>query len=204
MQKHFRRFLTHCVHYTFLLVYASIHLFMHQRPAFFAGWKQVPACLRNLCATGGFRQCSSAETKMTGLLAGMKGTDGTVVKYTFRSSKNTPSAAFLTRFAPFAYEPTARRAANGDRNPLLRKGSETTGRVSKANRGVRTAQSASATPKPKTDRRLGLGRNARRWFRISNQRAAALRYLQGFFNIYVFHPDENPAKIFLNIYAKIT
>jgi len=43
-----------------------------------------------------------------------------------RSSKNTPSAAFLTRFAPFAYEPTARRAANGDRNPLLRKGSETT------------------------------------------------------------------------------
>ena len=28
--------------------------------------------------------------------------------------------------APFAYEPTARRAANSDRNPLLRKGSETT------------------------------------------------------------------------------
>ena len=44
----------------------------------------------------------------------------------FRSSKNTPTAAFLTSAAPFAYEPTARRAANGDRNPLLRKGSETT------------------------------------------------------------------------------
>ena len=46
-----------------------------------------------------------------------------------RSSKNTPAAAFLTSFAPFAYEPTARRAANGDRNPLLRKGSETTAHV---------------------------------------------------------------------------
>ena len=32
---------------------------------------------------------------------------------------------FFNEFAPFAYEPTARRAANGDRNPLLRKGSET-------------------------------------------------------------------------------
>ena len=72
---------------------------------------------------------------------------------------------FFNEFAPFAYEPSARRAANGDRKPLLRKGSETAGRVSKANRGVRTAQSASATPKPKTDRRLGLGRNARRRFR---------------------------------------
>ena len=72
---------------------------------------------------------------------------------------------FFNELAPFAYEPSARRAANGDRNPLLRKGSETTGRVSKANRGVRTAQSAPAAPKPKTDRRLGLGRNARRRFR---------------------------------------
>ena len=35
----------------------------------------------------------------------------------------------MTRFAPFAYEPSARRAANGDRKPLLRKGSETTARV---------------------------------------------------------------------------
>ncbi len=43
-----------------------------------------------------------------------------------RSSKKPPTADFLTRFAPFAYEPTARRAANADRNPLLRKGSETT------------------------------------------------------------------------------
>ena len=35
----------------------------------------------------------------------------------------------MTSYAPFAYEPTARRAANGDRNPLLRKGSETTAHV---------------------------------------------------------------------------
>ena len=56
------------------------------------------------------------------------------------SSKNTPTAAFLTTIAPFAYEPTARRAANSDRNPLLRKGSETTGRVNAVNRGVRTAR----------------------------------------------------------------
>ncbi len=41
-----------------------------------------------------------------------------------RSSKN--SGDFLTTHAPFAYEPAAHRAANGDRNPLLRKGSETT------------------------------------------------------------------------------
>ena len=46
-----------------------------------------------------------------------------------RSSKKPPSADFLTRVAPFAYEPSARRAANGDRNPLLRKGSETTAHV---------------------------------------------------------------------------
>ncbi|MBQ8149164.1 MAG: hypothetical protein IJ041_01485, partial [Clostridia bacterium] len=39
-----------------------------------------------------------------------------------------------------------------------------------------------AEPKPKTDRRSGLGRNTRRWFRIGNRRAAALRYLWGFFN----------------------
>jgi len=32
---------------------------------------------------------------------------------------------FFNELAPFAYEPSARRAANGDRNPLLRKGSET-------------------------------------------------------------------------------
>ena len=32
---------------------------------------------------------------------------------------------FFNENAPFAYEPAARRAANGDRNPLLRKGSET-------------------------------------------------------------------------------
>ncbi len=38
----------------------------------------------------------------------------------------------------------------------------------------------SAEPKPKADRRLGLGRNTCRWFRIGNQRAAALRYLQEF------------------------
>ena len=66
------------------------------------------------------------------------------------SSKNTPAAAFLTSFAPLANEPTARRAANGDRNPLLRTGSETTGRVSEANRGARIARSApqSRSPKP--------------------------------------------------------
>ena len=51
---------------------------------------------------------------------------------------------------------------------MLRKGSETTRRS-------------------KTDRRLGLGRNARRWFRIGNQRAAALRYLWGFFDILLEH-----------------
>jgi len=53
----------------------------------------------------------------------------TGVETGLRSSKNTPAAAFLTSYAPFAYEPTARRAANGDRNPLLRKGSETTAHV---------------------------------------------------------------------------
>jgi len=65
---------------------------------------------------------------------------------------------------------------------LLRKGSETTGRVSEANRGARTARSAPTVPKPKTNRRLGLGRNTCRWFRIGNQRAAALRYLWDFFD----------------------
>ncbi|MBE5800909.1 MAG: hypothetical protein E7319_01310 [Clostridiales bacterium] len=43
--------------------------------------------------------------------------------------KKLASGDFLTTFAPFAYEPTARRAANGDRNPLLRNGSETTAHV---------------------------------------------------------------------------
>ena len=38
----------------------------------------------------------------------------------------------------------------------------------------------SAETKPKPDRRLGLGRNICRQKRIGNQRAAALRYLQGF------------------------
>lgn len=33
---------------------------------------------------------------------------------------------FFDKFAPFAYEPTTPRAASGDRNPLLREGSETT------------------------------------------------------------------------------
>ena len=89
---------------------------------------------------------------------------------------------FFDEFAPFAYEPSARRAANGDRNPLLRKGSETTGRVSEANRGARTAQSAPAEPKPKPNQRLGLGRNTCRWFRFGNWRAAALQYLHGFFD----------------------
>jgi len=32
---------------------------------------------------------------------------------------------FFNENAPFAYEPAARRAASGDRNPLLRKDSET-------------------------------------------------------------------------------
>ena len=32
---------------------------------------------------------------------------------------------FFNEYAPFAYEPAARRTANGDRNSLLRKGSET-------------------------------------------------------------------------------
>ena len=41
----------------------------------------------------------------------------------------------------------------------------------------------SAEPKPKPDRRLGLGRNTCRCFRIGNQRAAALRYLWGFIDI---------------------
>ena len=64
--------------------------------------------------------------------------------------KKHAAAAFLTSYAPFAYEPTARRATSGDRNPLLRKGSETTGRVHVANRGARTARSApqSRSPKP--------------------------------------------------------
>ena len=38
-----------------------------------------------------------------------------------------------------------------------------------------------AEPKPKTDRRSGLGRNTCCWFRIDNRRAAALRYLWDFF-----------------------
>ena len=38
-----------------------------------------------------------------------------------RSLKNTPAAAFSTRFALFAREPVAPREEN--RNPLLRKGS---------------------------------------------------------------------------------
>ena len=67
-------------------------------------------------------------------------------------------------------------------NPLLRKGSETTGRVSKANRGVRIARRATAAPKPEVSRRLNLGRNTRRWFRIDNRRAAARPYLWDFFD----------------------
>ena len=45
------------------------------------------------------------------------------------SSKKHACGDFFDDFAPFAYEPAARRAANGDRNPLLRKGSETTAHV---------------------------------------------------------------------------
>ena len=43
--------------------------------------------------------------------------------------KKHACGGFFDEFAPFAYEPLARRAANGDRNPLLRKGSETTAHV---------------------------------------------------------------------------
>ena len=36
---------------------------------------------------------------------------------------------FFNEVAPFAWEPAAPRAATGDRNPVLRKGSETTAHV---------------------------------------------------------------------------
>ncbi|MBR4067387.1 MAG: hypothetical protein IKK08_02025, partial [Clostridia bacterium] len=42
--------------------------------------------------------------------------------------------------------------------------------------------SAPAVPKPKADHRSALGRNARRWFRIDNRRAAARPYLWDFFD----------------------
>ena len=72
---------------------------------------------------------------------------------------------FLTNYAPFAYEPSARRAANGDRNAYFvsfrnhRKGERSEPRRE-------DSAKRSAEPKPKTGRRLGLGRNACRWFRI--------------------------------------
>ena len=97
--------------------------------------------------------------------------------YQSRIAEKHAYGGFCNECATFSYEPMARRAANGGGNPLLCKGSETTGRVSEANRGERTARSVAATPKPKADRRLDLGRNARRRFRIDSQRAAALRYL---------------------------
>ncbi len=46
----------------------------------------------------------------------------------------------MMTIAPFTYEPSARRAANGDKKPLLRKGSETTAHVAGFRLAIRGLQ----------------------------------------------------------------
>ena len=58
----------------------------------------------------------------------------------FQLVKKHACGGFFDDICTVCLGASAPRAANGDRNPLLRKGSETTGRVNAVNRGVRTAR----------------------------------------------------------------
>ena len=120
-----------------------------------------PYCCNRCCTDDSINRFLAFETSQTSSRKKRRNKTGcrSVTCGSLSSSKNTPTAAFLARLPPFhctvclgAYGSPGgkRRATAFFWNPLLRKGSETTGRVSEANRGSRTAQSApqSRSPKP--------------------------------------------------------